>query len=150
MARPIDLARVRRALARLDALAQEHPHLTRGGLPWSDTLDQLEALMPTPARTRMGALRERRKAAGQRQVNVWLDGDAVAALERLRTELGGLSRSEVLARLLGAASPGGAEALAQKLAKTEALADQRRRQVERLEGEVHRLTAELEAQGAGP
>ena len=53
-ARVVDLARVRAALARLDALVREHPHLTRSGSRarldrYVRALDGLESTEERPA-----------------------------------------------------------------------------------------------------
>lgn len=42
---PIDLPRVRQALAALDRLAAEHPERLRQGEPWSAHLEELEAIL---------------------------------------------------------------------------------------------------------
>lgn len=42
---PIDLPRVRQALAALDRLAAEHPQRLHQGEPWSAHLEELEAIL---------------------------------------------------------------------------------------------------------
>jgi hypothetical protein len=104
MARPIDLPRIRRAQQRLDELARDHPELCQGE-PWANHLDTLEELTmpPTPPQKRMADLRERRRAAGYREMSgLWLDPDAQKALDTLAQAGGGRSLSEIVSEALKA------------------------------------------------
>ncbi|MCF7994710.1 MAG: hypothetical protein K9L88_07710 [Chromatiaceae bacterium] len=83
---PVDLCRVRKALAELDRLAAEHPDRLHKGEPWSDNLEQLDEAMSTPARERVAQYRERKTAKGMKQVTVWCPArDAHHIQEHART-----------------------------------------------------------------
>ncbi len=83
MPKVIDLSRVRRALADLAKLAEDHPEAFQ-----PDRLrlltDTLEEVLMTPARDRMAAYRNRVKADGRKRITVTLSLDATKALEILR------------------------------------------------------------------
>lgn len=83
MPKVVDLSRVRRALADLAKLAEDHPEAFH-----SDRLrlltDNLEEILMTPSRDRMAAYRTRVKAEGRKRITVTLSPDATKALEALQ------------------------------------------------------------------
>jgi hypothetical protein len=95
--KPIDLQRVQQGLARLDALLKVHPELREPEAQARLTawLDQEQRTM-TPekrmgqqtgdvkTRTRMQRLREKRKQAGMKAFELWLDPDTAAVLTQLK------------------------------------------------------------------
>lgn len=52
------------------------------------------------ASDRTAASRARREAAGMRQINIWLSGEAIEKLDRLVERAGAASRGEVIEAML--------------------------------------------------
>ena len=101
MNRPVDLPRVRRALAELDRLVAEHPALCQGGEHWADHLNALEeALVGTPTNERMKAYRRRLREQGRRRVSVFLTPEADAVLLTLRSQHPGMTVNDIISDTL--------------------------------------------------
>ena len=95
--KPIDLRRVQQGLARLDALLKVHPELREPEAQARLTawLAQEQRTMTQEKRTekqtgdvktraRMQRLREKRKQAGMKAYELWLDPDTAAVLAQLK------------------------------------------------------------------
>ena len=85
MPRPIDLPRIRRALARLDQIAAEHPEYCQGEGRWDET-EVERIIMGTPVNERMKAYRSRLRERGHKQVSMYLTAEAIAKIEELRQQ----------------------------------------------------------------
>ena len=84
MGQPIDLPRIRRALAELDRIAAEHPELRGPGPAW--TAEDVESIMTIPTKDRMKSYRQRLTDAGYRRVCFHASPKTQAALDALRTD----------------------------------------------------------------
>jgi hypothetical protein len=92
--RPMDLRQVQQGLARLDALVAAHPELREPTAQarltaWFEEeprgmLAKGTQTGDVKTRTRMQRLREKRKQAGWRQHELWLDPDTVARVARVK------------------------------------------------------------------
>jgi hypothetical protein len=92
--RPIDLRRVQQGLAQLDALVDAHPELREPTAQarltaWLEeeprgVLAKGKQTGDVKTRARMQRLREKRKQAGWRQHEIWLDPDTVARVARVK------------------------------------------------------------------
>ena len=83
MARPVDLPQIRRALARLDQIAVEHPEYCQQQGQW--TAQEVEnIIMAKPVSERMRAYRARLREQGRTRISVFLTPAAHAALTALR------------------------------------------------------------------
>jgi hypothetical protein len=94
--KPIDLRRVQHGLARLDALLKVHPELREPEAQarltaWLErertvTLEKRTEKQPgnVKTRARMQRLRKKRKQAGMKAYELWLDPDTVAVLAQLK------------------------------------------------------------------
>lgn len=104
MPRPVDLLRVRRAMAELDRIAAEHPELCQGQGQWNE--NEVQKLMGTPAKDRVRAYRTRLLEQGNTRLSIFLTPDASAALNTLRTKYPDKSINEIISSLLtGQISP---------------------------------------------
>lgn len=103
MERPIDLPRIRRALAALDRIAAEHPELRHCGQPWGDDMNQLRETIMTPGKERIAKYRAKQRAKGLKTVNVFLTPEAQAALHRLQSERPDATMGDVISDALLAA-----------------------------------------------
>jgi hypothetical protein len=93
MSKRVDMAAVRASRARLAKLAVEHPELVGASgedniQAWERTLE--DALVEpkskdSTAKERMTRLRARRRDAGVREVQLWLDPATLARVDRLKT-----------------------------------------------------------------
>lgn len=83
MPRPVDLPRVRRALAELDRIAVAHPDLCQGKGQWNE--QEVEKIMGTPVSERVKAYRHRLREQGRTRISVFLKPEASAALQALRS-----------------------------------------------------------------
>lgn len=88
MNRPVDLPRIRRALAELDRLAAEHPEIRHRGRPWATAMNQLRETITimTPNKERIAKYRAKQQQKGLRAVTIYLTTDAQTALHRLQAE----------------------------------------------------------------
>lgn len=82
MPRPVDLPRVRHALAELDRIAAEHPELCQGQGQWNE--QEVKKIMGTPVAERVKAYRRRLCEQGRTRISVFLTPEAHAALLALR------------------------------------------------------------------
>lgn len=97
----VDLNRARQALAELDRLADEHSDRLGDGPAWSESHEQLEKAMGTPARERVAQYRNRMRASGYAPMSVYLPQEARDRLKRLSEERGE-SYGDVIAAALAA------------------------------------------------
>ena len=100
MARPVDLPRIRRALAELDKIAAEHPEIRHRGQPWSNDMSQLQEVIMTPGKERIAKYRAKQKAMGLKTVNVFLTPEAQAALNKLQSERPDATMGDVISDAL--------------------------------------------------
>ena len=107
MSAVIDFCAVQEARAALRQLAADHPELCAGGRRWSNHLDELESAMTTVPGTpaRVEKYRGRLRAAGRRQVALWLTPEADAALAALRATSPGVSLGDLVSAAILAAMP---------------------------------------------
>ena len=98
MPRPIDLLRIRRALARLDQIAVDHPEYCQGQGQWDE--HEVKKIMGTPINERMKAYRARLRERGWRQVAMYLSPEAVAQMEALRQQHPDQSVGELVSNAL--------------------------------------------------
>lgn len=98
MPRPIDLPRIRRALANLDRIAARHPEYCQHQGEWDEA--EVKKLMGTPTTERMKAYRGRLRAQGWKQVAMFLSPEAVSRLEELRREFPEKSIGEIVSDAL--------------------------------------------------
>jgi hypothetical protein len=93
--RPIDLRRVQQGLARLDALVEAHPELREPTAqarltawleeePRGVIARKGKQTGDVRTRARMQRLREKRKQAGMKAYELWLDPDTAAVLAQLK------------------------------------------------------------------
>lgn len=82
MPRPVDLPRIRRALAALDRIATEHPELCQGHGHWDEK--EVNKIMGTPANERVRAYRARLRENGNTRISVFLTQDANTVFSALR------------------------------------------------------------------
>lgn len=99
MSRPVDLPRVRRALAELDRIAAEHPELCQGKGQW-DEQEVEKIVMGTPANERVRAYRARLRKQGNTNISVFLTPEAHAALSTLRALHPGKSINDIISGVL--------------------------------------------------
>lgn len=100
MARPVDLPRIRRALAELDKIAAEHPEIRHRGQPWSNDMSQLQEVIMTPGKERIAKYRAKQKAMGLKTVNVFLTPAAQVALNKLQAERPDATMGDVISDAL--------------------------------------------------
>ena len=98
MPRPIDLPRIRRALANLDRIAAEHPEYCQGQGQWDET--EVKKIMGTPVNERMKNYRARLRERGWKQVAMYLSPEAVAQIEALRQQHPDQSVGELVSNIL--------------------------------------------------
>lgn len=98
MPRPIDLPRIRRALANLDRIAAEHPDYCQGQGQWNEA--EVKKIMGTPTPERMKAYRARLRAQGWKQVAMFLSPEAVNRLDELRRQFPEKSTGEIVSDAL--------------------------------------------------
>ena len=98
MPRPIDLPRIRRALANLDRISAEHPEYCQHQGQWDET--EVKKLMGTPVNERMKNYRARLRERGWRQVAMYLSPEAVAQIEALRQQHPDQSVGELVSNAL--------------------------------------------------
>jgi len=110
MTRPVDLPRIRRALAELDRIAAEHPEICQGVGQWDEKAVE-NIVMGTPAKERVRAMRERLAAKGIKRESFFLTPAARAALTELREQHPEQTRDRLLCdaliSLLAAKGPTG-------------------------------------------
>ena len=100
MARPVDLPRIRRALAELDKIAAEHPEIRHRGQPWSNDMSQLQEVIMTPGKERIAKYRAKQREKGLKTVNVFLTPEAQAALNKLQSERPDATMGDVISDAL--------------------------------------------------
>jgi len=98
MPRPIDLPRIRRALANLDRIAAEHPEYCQGQGQWDE--HEVKKLMGTPVNERMKAYRARMRERGWKQVAMYLSPEALEQLDQLKEQYPDSSVGEIMSALL--------------------------------------------------
>ena len=98
MPRPIDLLRIRRALARWDQIAVDHPEYCQGQGQWDEP--EVKKIMGTPINERMKAYRARLRERGWRQVAMYLSPEALARLDQLREQHPAQSIGELVSAAL--------------------------------------------------
>lgn len=99
--KPVDLARVRKALDALDRLTADNPErCSQNGPQWADNLNELDTLtMGTPVKQRIADYRNRLKARGYRATTIYLPEAAHERLLRL-SQAAGLSYGDLVALAL--------------------------------------------------
>lgn len=100
MARPVDLPRIRRALAELDRIAANHPEIRHRGQPWSNDMAQLQEVIMTPGKERIAKYRAKQREKGLKTVNVFLTPEAQAALNKLQSERPDATMGDVISDAL--------------------------------------------------
>ena len=100
MTRPVDLPRIRRALAELDRIAAEHPEIRHRGQPWSNDMAQLQEIIMTPGKERIAKYRAKQREKGLKTVNVFLTPEAQAALNKLQSERPDATMGDVISDAL--------------------------------------------------
>ena len=103
MSRPVDLPRVRRALAELDRIAAEHPELCQGEGHWNEK--EVQRIMGTPAKDRVRAYRTRLLEQGNTRLSIFLTPDASAVLTTLRTRYPDKSINDIISSVLTGGIP---------------------------------------------
>jgi len=97
---PVDLPRIRRALAELDRIAVEHPEIRHCGQPWANDMNQLQETIMTPSKERIAKYRAKQREKGLKTVNVFLTPEAQAALNKLQSERPDATMGDVISDAL--------------------------------------------------
>jgi deferrochelatase/peroxidase EfeB len=97
---PVDLPRIRRALAELDRIAVEHPEIRHWGQPWANDMNQLQETIMTPGKERIAKYRAKQREKGLKTVNVFLTPEAQAALNKLQSERPDATMGDVISDAL--------------------------------------------------